>query len=85
MQLLRRQIGHQLHSSCKFDSKFLTSALQTANELVNYDSSFAIFVCVIDNYLFLKIPSFIQLELVVYSLNALGLLYSKAGCEFASS
>lgn len=37
MQLLRRQVGHQLHSSCKFDSKFLTSALQTANDALLAD------------------------------------------------
>ena len=32
MQLLRRQIGSQLHKSCKFDSKFLSSALNNMNE-----------------------------------------------------
>ena len=32
MQLLRRQIAHQLHMSCKFNSKFLASALNTINE-----------------------------------------------------
>jgi len=32
MQLLRRQIAHQLHTSCKFNSKFLASALNTMNE-----------------------------------------------------
>jgi len=32
MQLLRRQIAHQLHTSCKFNSKFLASALTTMNE-----------------------------------------------------
>ena len=38
MQLLRRQIAHQLHTSCKFNSKFLASALNTMNE---YDCSYA--------------------------------------------
>lgn len=32
MQLLRRQIAHQLNTSCKFNSKFLASALNTMNE-----------------------------------------------------
>ncbi|KAL3869501.1 hypothetical protein ACJMK2_042174 [Sinanodonta woodiana] len=31
IQLLRRQIAHELKTSCKFDSKFLASALQTFN------------------------------------------------------
>ena len=31
MQLLRRQIASQLNTSCKFDSKFLASALQNFN------------------------------------------------------
>ncbi|CAG5129653.1 unnamed protein product, partial [Candidula unifasciata] len=31
MQLLRRQIAYELNTSCKFDSKFLASALQTIN------------------------------------------------------
>ncbi|PIK50593.1 putative WASH complex subunit strumpellin-like [Apostichopus japonicus] len=32
MQLLRRQIANELNFTCKFDSKFLASALQTMNE-----------------------------------------------------
>ncbi|XP_035827087.1 WASH complex subunit 5 [Aplysia californica] len=31
MQLLRRQIAYELNTSCKFDSKFLSSSLQTMN------------------------------------------------------
>ncbi|XP_059147627.1 WASH complex subunit 5-like isoform X2 [Physella acuta] len=31
MQLLRRQIAYELNTSCKFDSKFLASSLQTLN------------------------------------------------------
>lgn len=37
MQLLRRQIAHELRSSCKFDSKFLASTLQTFNDALMAD------------------------------------------------
>ena len=37
MQLLRRQIAHQLSTSCKFDSKFLASTLQTFNDALMAD------------------------------------------------
>ena len=34
MQLLRRQIANELNFSCKFESKFLASALETMNKYV---------------------------------------------------
>ena len=34
LQLLRRQIAYELNTSCKFDSKFLASSLQTMNKSV---------------------------------------------------
>lgn len=34
IQILRRQIANELNFSCKFDSKFLSSALETMNRLV---------------------------------------------------
>ncbi|XP_064625131.1 WASH complex subunit 5-like isoform X1 [Lineus longissimus] len=37
LQLLRRQIAHQLNTSCKFDSKYLSSALQAFNSAVLAD------------------------------------------------
>ncbi|XP_076082010.1 WASH complex subunit 5-like isoform X2 [Mytilus galloprovincialis] len=37
MQLLRRQIAHELSTSCKFDSKFLASTLQTFNDALMSD------------------------------------------------
>ncbi|XP_041358411.1 WASH complex subunit 5-like [Gigantopelta aegis] len=37
MQLLRRQICYELNTSCKFDSKFLASALQTMNNALLAD------------------------------------------------
>ncbi|XP_074640557.1 WASH complex subunit 5-like isoform X2 [Tubulanus polymorphus] len=37
MQLLRRQIINELNTSCKFDSKFLASSLQTLNEALLAD------------------------------------------------
>lgn len=37
MQLLRRQIGHELNTACKFDSKVLASALQTMNNALLAD------------------------------------------------
>ncbi|RUS78371.1 hypothetical protein EGW08_013864 [Elysia chlorotica] len=37
MQLLRRQIAYELNTSCKFDSKFLASALQTMNKALLAD------------------------------------------------
>ncbi|ESP05218.1 hypothetical protein LOTGIDRAFT_180993 [Lottia gigantea] len=37
MQLLRRQIAYELNTSCKFDSKFLASSLQTVNRALLAD------------------------------------------------
>lgn len=37
MQLLRRQIAYELNTSCKFDSKFLASSLQTLNNALLAD------------------------------------------------
>ena len=37
MQLLRRQIAYELNTSCKFDSKFLASSLQTMNSALLAD------------------------------------------------
>ncbi|XP_076462616.1 WASH complex subunit 5-like [Babylonia areolata] len=37
LQLLRRQIAHELNTSCKFDSKFLASSLQTMNNALLAD------------------------------------------------
>lgn len=37
MQLLRRQIGHELNTSCKFDSKTFSSALQAMNDALIAD------------------------------------------------
>ncbi|XP_050401033.2 WASH complex subunit 5 isoform X1 [Patella vulgata] len=37
MQLLRRQIAYELNTSCKFDSKFLASSLQTLNSALLAD------------------------------------------------
>lgn len=37
MQLLRRRISHELNTSCKFDSKHLTSALLTMNDALLAD------------------------------------------------
>lgn len=37
LQLLRRQIAYELNTSCKFDSKFLASSLQTMNNALLAD------------------------------------------------
>lgn len=37
LQLLRRQIAYELNTSCKFDSKFLASSLQTVNNALLAD------------------------------------------------
>jgi len=55
MQLLRRQIAHQLHTSCKFNSKFLATALNTMNE------------CVLTEFVDLSLASIVSEWLIISS------------------